>query len=90
MFFSGSRYEKTATYVTKLSDGRQVTAVKMRLPVAKRLAGFHVKKQGQRLDHIAARYLGDATRFWSLCDANSAMLPDALAAHEQIGVPVKS
>jgi hypothetical protein len=39
--------------------------------------------QGDRLDNIAAKYLGDPEQFWRLCDANGAMRPDALT--ETIG-----
>ena len=34
--------------------------------------------QGDRLDNIAARYLGDPEQFWRICDANGAMRPDEL------------
>lgn len=34
--------------------------------------------QGDRLDTIAAQYLGDPLLFWRLCDANNAMRPAAL------------
>jgi hypothetical protein len=30
------------------------------------------------LDNVTARYLGDPTLFWRLCDANRAMLPHEL------------
>src|SRR2546426_11773774 len=82
MFFPGSRYEKIGTYqVTKL-DGTVVTVAKLALPVAGPLLGFHPRKEGQRLDLIAAKYLADATTFWRLCDANKSVVPDALAARE--------
>jgi hypothetical protein len=34
--------------------------------------------QGERLDIIAATYLGDPEQFWRICDANNAMRPDEL------------
>ena len=34
--------------------------------------------QGERLDNIAAQYLGDPTLFWRLADANGAMRPEEL------------
>ncbi|SFN69867.1 LysM peptidoglycan-binding domain-containing protein [Nitrosospira briensis] len=43
----------------------------------------HVVTQGERLDNITARYLGDPEQFWRVCDANNAMLPQALT--EEIG-----
>ena len=36
--------------------------------------------QGDRLDLLANRVLGDPEQFWRLCDANEAMKPDDLIA----------
>jgi hypothetical protein len=36
--------------------------------------------QGDRLDNIAAKFLGDPTLFWRMCDANGAMRPEELTA----------
>ena len=33
---------------------------------------------GDRLDLLAARYLGDPTQFWRLCDATGALRPEEL------------
>jgi hypothetical protein len=90
MFFPGSRYKRMGTYTVTQADGRTVTAVKLPLPLETPLVGYHRRMVEQRLDHIAARYLGDATAFWRLCDAGDAVVPDALAAHELIGVPQKT
>ena len=43
----------------------------------------HVVGQGDRLDNITARYLGDPEQFWRVCDANRAMRPEELT--EEIG-----
>jgi hypothetical protein len=37
-------------------------------------------KQGDRLDQIAARFLGDPILAWLICDANGAMAPDDLVS----------
>jgi hypothetical protein len=89
MFFKGSRYEKTGTYIVTTREGRQVTVAKLPLPGAPRLLGFHRRKEGERLDHMAARYLSDPTGFWKMCDANNSPVPDALSARPLIGVPFK-
>jgi hypothetical protein len=89
MFGPGSRYGKSPTYTLKLADGREVTAVSLPLPSKARPLGFHRRVEGQRLDHIAAHYLRDATAFWRLCDANDTVAPDALAARDLIGIPRK-
>jgi hypothetical protein len=36
--------------------------------------------QGDRLDNLAARFLGDPTLFWRMADANNAMRPEELVA----------
>lgn len=40
----------------------------------------HAVVQGDRLDLIAARYLGDPLMAWLICDANGAMRPYDLVA----------
>jgi hypothetical protein len=34
--------------------------------------------EGDRLDLLAFRYLGDPEQFWRICDTNLALLPDEL------------
>jgi hypothetical protein len=87
MFFSGSRYEKVGKTTVTKADGTIVTVTKLPLPLNNPLLGFHRRQQGQRPDLIASHYLSDATAFWKLCDANNAMVPDALSAHGLIGIP---
>ena len=90
MFFPGSRYETIGTYTVTLPNGKTVRATKLPHPRPNRLLGYHRRLEGQRLDLIANRYLKDATAFWQLCDANDAILPDALAARDLVGIPPKS
>jgi hypothetical protein len=89
MFFPGSRYENAERYKTAKLDGTEVVVTKLPRPLKNPLIGFHPRKEGQRLDLIAARYLVDATTFWRLCDANQSVVPDALAARELIGIATK-
>jgi hypothetical protein len=42
----------------------------------------HRFTEGERLDNITARYLGDPTQFWRVCDSNAVLQPEQL---EQIG-----
>jgi hypothetical protein len=87
MFSPNSRYARCAAYQATTADGRQVLAVRPPVPQAAGLAGYHRRIAGERLDLIAARHIADATRFWALCDVNNAMVPDALAARELVGIP---
>ena len=89
MFFPGSRYQNQTQYTVKLANGTSVTAVTLPLPTNPSLIGYHARKQGQRLDLLANYYLNDATTFWRFCDANDAVVPDALVTHALIGVPQK-
>jgi hypothetical protein len=88
MFFPGSRYANMSLYQVTLRDGTVEQAIRTPLPGSTAVLGYHRRTQGERLDHIAARYLADATAFWRLCDANAAVVADALAARELIGIPI--
>src|SRR5262245_25750255 len=46
----------------------------------------HTVSQGERLDNITARYLGDPTQFWRICDTNNVLAPGEL---EEIGKVIK-
>ena len=62
-------------------DGETWSYVRRRfVPQPERLAviGEHTVVQGDRLDPIAGRYLGDPELFWRICDANRAMRPEEL------------
>ena len=40
----------------------------------------HTVGQGDRLDNVTARYLGDPLQFWRVADANEVMRPEELMA----------
>lgn len=89
MFTARSRYADSTTDTVTLADGRRVVLVRFAQRAAPPLLGYHRRLDGQRLDHIAAAYLAEPTGFWRLCDANGTIAPDALAARDLVGVPVK-
>jgi hypothetical protein len=47
----------------------------------------HAVVAADRLDNLAARYLGDPEQFWRLCDANRALQPAELT--QRIGQRLK-
>ena len=47
----------------------------------------HTFTQGDRLDNITARYLGDPTLFWRVCDANVVLSPAELT--DEIGQVIR-
>jgi hypothetical protein len=88
MIFPGSRYQATGTYSITRPDGTTEVALRVPLPGLALIQGYHRRRaDAGRLDLIANFFLKDATAFWQLCDANNAVVPDALAARDLIGVP---
>lgn len=88
-FAPTSRYHGLPTAQLTLPDGRTVVFVTRRfLPPTERFTQLqaHTVVAGDRLDNLAAHYLGDAEQSWRICDANGAMLPEALVA--QVGAPL--
>jgi len=80
-FPPNSRYYGATTATLKLPDGREAVYLRQRIipqPESLSLLQQHTVVQGERLDTIAANYLGDPEQFWRLCDANRAMWPPAL------------
>ena len=83
MFETTSRYYtvETATFTTP--DGRIVAYKRRRfLPQGEDMPLLVeiTVVQGDRLDLITARTLGDPEQFWRVCDANSSMNPCDLTA----------
>lgn len=85
MFEPTSRYAtvEDATMTVTDPDGRpRVIAYKRRrfVPAPTDLATLveHTVAEGERLDNITARYLGDPTQFWRVCDANEVLRPTEL------------
>ncbi len=38
----------------------------------------HTVTQGERLDNLTAKYLGDPLQFWRVCDASTVLNPEEL------------
>lgn len=73
-----SRYHGLPTATVALPDGRTVTHVRRRfLPALDSLAvaAEHVVDAADRIDTLAARYLGDPEQFWRVCDGNLVQFP---------------
>jgi hypothetical protein len=81
LFDPASRYFGLDTNTLSLGSGRIVSYLRRRFvppPERFQLLQEHTVTQSERLDNLAAQYLGDATLFWRLCDANRAMRPEEL------------
>jgi hypothetical protein len=90
VFSATSRYLAFST-ISEATDrrGRRVACVlPARLPQAANL-GLHRLQEGQRLDHLADRYLGDPTAFWRIARHNDAMTVEQVAEQPLIAIPVR-
>ena len=67
--------------------GREVKALPMIKPPIETPIGQYLRKQGQRLDHLAGSFLGDPHAFWRIAEVNGAVLPDSLAEVERLKIP---
>jgi hypothetical protein len=90
MFDKTSRYYNLdiATMNVVDSEGlpREIRYVRRRfIPSSAGLTTLveHTVVQGDRLDNITTRYLGDPTQFWRVCDANDVLQPTELT--DEIG-----
>jgi len=82
-FPPNSRYHGMATKKYTRPDGSVVVYLARRfVPPPERfsLLQEHAVAEGDRLDNLAARYLGDPELFWRLADANNAMRPEELTS----------
>lgn len=90
IFSPKSRYALFArTGVTFDRRGRETVYVGPAHVPDQFILGEHRKKDHQRLDHIAHHYLDDPAAFWRLCEANDAIVPDALARRSILAIPTK-
>jgi hypothetical protein len=93
MFDATSRYAPIETVRVRDAEGRVIAYKRRRfLPQggAMPLLVEVLVAQGDRLDLITARTLGDPEHFWRVCDANNALDPSELTARpgRRIRVPV--
>jgi hypothetical protein len=82
-FPTDSRYYNSAVLSYTSPTGQSITYLARRFvpqPGAPNYAtvATHTVVQGDRLDLIAAKYLGDPLMYWLLCDANGAISPGSL------------
>lgn len=90
LFVATSRYYGIDTETLSTAEGKTIVYLKRRFvpsPDRFQLLQEHTVLQAERLDNIAAKYLGDPELFWRLADANGAMRPEDLV--ETVGRKLK-
>lgn len=81
LFPPNSRYAGIDTGTLTTVDGKTIVYLRRRFvppPENFALIQVYTVVEGDRLDNIAAKYVGDAERFWQIADANAAMRPEEL------------
>jgi hypothetical protein len=76
-----SRYFAVGTAVYVTAGGEEIIYLRRRFippPERFQLLQVHTVTEGERHDHLAARFLGDPEQFWRLCDANAVLRPEEL------------
>lgn len=89
MFTDKSRYYEEKPYTVTDRRGRIVLVVGVPPPPLQALSGYHLRKQWQRIDHLAAIYTNTSTGFWKIAEINDAMLPEATNCLKEIAIPTK-
>ena len=92
---ANSRYYGTATETFTLANGTPVMYLARRIipqPDIYTSLRNYIVVDGDRLDNLAAKFLGDPTLYWMICDANGTTNPDELTSQpgSTILIPVAS
>jgi hypothetical protein len=94
MFQPSSRYYEIETVKMTVRNSRgepRIVSYKRRrfVPSGATMTTLaeHTVAQGDRLDNLAARYVGDPEQFWRICDANNVLRPEELT--EEVGRAVR-
>lgn len=91
LFDAKSRYARHAHLLTAVDrTGRTVAAVSPAEVPPQNELGRHRLRQGQRLDHLAAHYLGDPAGFWRIAELNDAISAEAALIAPFVRIPTRS
>jgi hypothetical protein len=89
-FPPNSRYNGVPTLTYTFADGREIAYLARRVvPAPERFTTLRTLTvvQGDRLDNLAAKHLGDPEQYWKICDANRAVRPDEVV--ESVGTKLR-
>jgi hypothetical protein len=84
-----SRYRNQPLQTVSDARGRTVNIVVPPDAPPQILRGYHLLRQGERMDHLAARYLGNAHGYWRIAEFNDAIQAEMLTELAEIGIPNK-
>jgi len=89
LFDPKSRYAQLPTVLMVDARGRTVEVVPPAPALQQVLRGRHLRRQGERADHLAALYLADPAGFWRLAEMNDAMTAEVLAELRELDIPLR-
>jgi hypothetical protein len=89
IFDAKSRYATPPSVLMVDGRGRTVEVIPPSLPQPQALLGRHQRRQGERPDHLAARYLADPTAWWAIGWINDAMTAEVLSELREPAIPVR-
>ncbi len=90
IFDPKSRYAQAATVAVTDRRGREALAIAAAPNPDQPLLGFHRLLDGQRLDHLAFKYLDDPAGYWRICELADMVFPESLTEERDIPIPVKT
>lgn len=89
MFDDKSRYAKVGTFIVRDSRGRLVETVPPAPAPRQSFRGIHLRRQGERPDHLALLYLSDPAGYWRIAEINDAMTAEVVSELSEIIIPTK-
>lgn len=81
LFAANSRYQGIGTDTLTTASGQTVVYLQRRFvpqPNSFAVLQTYNVAQGDRLDNMASKLLGDPQLYWRLCDANNALRPEEM------------
>jgi hypothetical protein len=88
-FDAKSRYAKAETITVQDRRGRTVAVVIPPDATEQIFLGYHIRRQGELLDHLAARYLNNAHGYWRIAEMNEVMFAEQISEAIEIAIPAK-
>jgi uncharacterized lipoprotein len=89
LFDPKSRYVGLPTVLVVDARGRTVEVVPPAPAPLQDLRGRHLRRQGERPDHLAALYLSDPAGYWRLAEVNDAMTAEVLSELRELDIPTR-
>lgn len=87
IFDPKSRYAGLPTVLMIDGRGRTVEVVPPAPAPLQGLRGRHLRRQGERPDHLATLYLADPAGYWRLAEMNDTMTAEVLSELRALDIP---